>query len=350
MAKYDDNPFAGDSENPFADPFVASHTSNAARGIEDFNPFVDQSSSKPGSAAKLETTPIAPPPILPNAAGAPPHSQPAVLQAKEEPPPYKVEEEHENLRKRQEDLERKAAELQRKEQELQRMQFGGYRENNFPPLPSKCPCKPCFFQDISIDIPIEYQKTSRALFIRWEVYVFTLCYNCIAALALLVSKTGGNLFGGQTFGFSILYLVVNVPLSFLCWYRPSYKALKNDSSFSYVVFFLIYFLHIGFNITYFLGIAGWGACGFINATDVVGHNLVVGIMMYVAAALFAIGVIIDIALLIKMHRIYRSAGASLEKAQGEFAKGVVTNPHVQNAAGEAAAAGVRSAMTGSNTK
>lgn len=51
-----------------------------------------------------------------------------------------------------------------------------------------------------------------------------------------------------------------------------------------------------------------------------------------------------------MHRIYRSAGASLEKAQGEFARGVVSNPHVQNAAGEAAAAGVRNAVSGSNTK
>lgn len=35
------------------DPFVASHTSNAARGIEDFNPFVDQNSSKPVGAAKV---------------------------------------------------------------------------------------------------------------------------------------------------------------------------------------------------------------------------------------------------------------------------------------------------------
>ena len=32
---------------------MASHTSNAARGIEDFNPFADQNSSKPGSAAKV---------------------------------------------------------------------------------------------------------------------------------------------------------------------------------------------------------------------------------------------------------------------------------------------------------
>ena len=98
MANYDENPFAGDSENPFAvsicganklirggiydlfplvwsctflleaklqftvrwgisfvfqDPSVASHTTNAARGLEDFNPFADQNTSKAGSAAKV---------------------------------------------------------------------------------------------------------------------------------------------------------------------------------------------------------------------------------------------------------------------------------------------------------
>ena len=51
----------------------------------------------------------------------------------------------------------------------------GYRENNFPPLPSKCPCKPCFFHDISIDIPIEYQKTCKALFFRWQGKVNLYC-------------------------------------------------------------------------------------------------------------------------------------------------------------------------------
>ncbi|CAH3176526.1 unnamed protein product, partial [Porites evermanni] len=73
-----------------------------------------------------------------------------------------------NLVLRSSQLTRKAAELQRKEQELQRMQFGGYRENNFPPLPSKCPYKPCFFHDISIDIPIQYQRTCKLLFYRWQ--------------------------------------------------------------------------------------------------------------------------------------------------------------------------------------
>ena len=44
------------------------------------------------------------------------------------------------------------------------------------------------------------------------------------------------------------------------------------------------------------------------------------------------------------------AGASFEKAQGEFARGMASNPHVQNAATEVAAAGVRSAISGDNRK
>lgn len=44
--------------------------------------------------------------------------------------------------------------------------------------------------------------------------------------------------------------------------------------------------------------------------------------------------------LLQIHRIYRMAGASFEKAQGEFARGVASNEQVQNAA----AAGVRSAV------
>ena len=55
--------------------------------------------------------------------------------------------------------------------------FTGYRENNFPPLPKKCPCRPCFFQDISIDIPIDYQKTCRMVYIRWQGKCLSSMFN-----------------------------------------------------------------------------------------------------------------------------------------------------------------------------
>jgi len=39
--------------------------------------------------------------------------------------------------------------------------------NNFPPLPSFCPVKPCFYQDFVLDIPAEFQRTVKAGFYIW---------------------------------------------------------------------------------------------------------------------------------------------------------------------------------------
>lgn len=112
-----------------------------------------------------------------------------------------------NLIKQQEELERKAAELERKEQELQnrsagRANTGGKRqqskvlcyvcvnyknnccrkkdwiiklwnlcllvkENNWPPLPSFSPVRPCFYQDFEEEIPEEYRKICKRMYYLW---------------------------------------------------------------------------------------------------------------------------------------------------------------------------------------
>ena len=50
-------------------------------------------------------------------------------------------------------------------------------------------------------------------------------FNFLAAFALLVDNDE-PIHEGETFGLSLLYLVANIPLSFLGWYRPAYNALK----------------------------------------------------------------------------------------------------------------------------
>lgn len=41
------------------------------------------------------------------------------------------------------------------------------RQNNWPPLPRKCPIKPCFYQDFSADIPADYQRICKMLYYLW---------------------------------------------------------------------------------------------------------------------------------------------------------------------------------------
>ena len=53
-------------------------------------------------------------------------------------------------------------------------------------------------------------------------------FNFLAAFALFVDNDE-PIHEDKTFGISILYLVANVPLSFLGWYRPAYNGWSKVS-------------------------------------------------------------------------------------------------------------------------
>uniref|UniRef100_A0A8C9N2L5 Secretory carrier-associated membrane protein n=1 Tax=Serinus canaria TaxID=9135 RepID=A0A8C9N2L5_SERCA len=51
--------------------------------------------------------------------------------------------------------------------------FAG-RKNNWPPLPENFPVGPCFYQDFSVDIPVEFQKTVKIMYYLWMCKYFIL--------------------------------------------------------------------------------------------------------------------------------------------------------------------------------
>ncbi|KAG5841194.1 hypothetical protein ANANG_G00196970 [Anguilla anguilla] len=68
--------------------------------------------------------------------------------------------------------------------------------------------------------------------------------------------------------------------------------------------------------------------------------------MILIAALFTASAVISLIMFKKVHGLYRTTGASFQKAQQEFATGVMTNKTVQTAAATAASGAARGAFKG----
>ncbi|KFQ39616.1 Secretory carrier-associated membrane protein 2, partial [Mesitornis unicolor] len=336
----------------FQDPSVTQLTNTSQGGLDEFNPFSE--SSQLTNAAR--TTPATQP------SG---HSQPAVLQTSVEPTPQAVAAAAQaGLLQQQAELERKAAELEKKERELQSNAASiNPRQNNWPPLPRKCPIKPCFYQDFSADIPADYQRICKMLYYLWMLHSITLLLNLLACLAWFTVETQR----GVDFGLSILWFILFTPCAFLCWYRPIYKAFRQVLSFSFFVFFFIFFCQIAiYIIQALLGRpllpplhlvlptecspcsprSPLSGSGWIAALSELHGNLAVAVIMMVVAGFFTLCAVLSLFLLKQVHSLYRRTGASFQRAQEEFSQGILTNRSFQNAAAGVASSAAQNAFRG----
>lgn len=314
---------SGFDENPFADPSIQQAASvEGSAGMGNYDPFnKDQQKTTSGAT-----------------------SPPAMMSpTREDPPPPKYEAgpqqtvTTEDFQRRQEELERKAAELARREEEL-RTSAGTARINNWPPLPACIPFQPCFYQDINVDIPVEFQEHVKRLYYLWLFHALMILLNVLGGACLLFS----GLDDGTTFGLSLAYVVFNIPLSFLCWFRPVYKAFRTDSSISFMIFFLTFSGQFLFMLIMAIGIPKTGGSGFITAivtfqggkraTGASGGDYFVGFIIILVAVGFALAAAADFYMLTKVHGMYRATGASIAKAQAELASGVMSSDGVRSAA------------------
>ncbi|XP_013860132.1 secretory carrier-associated membrane protein 1 isoform X2 [Austrofundulus limnaeus] len=299
MSHFNTDPFSEpDFNNPFQDPSVQQQRRSNPAGLEEYNPFTDAKQTPAGMAPKT--------------AGLTVGTQPAIMKPTEEPPAYSQPQTQESsqaaaeLLKRQEELERKAAELDRREREMQSLSASGGRKNNWPPLPENFPVGPCFYHDITVDIPVEFQKTVKIMYYLWMLHSGTLLANMFGCLAWFCVDASR----GVDFGLSILWLLLFTPCAFVCWYRPLYGAFS-----------------------------GW-----ISALTALNRSIPVGIIMILIAALFTSLAVLSLIMFKKVHMLYRTTGASFEKAQQEFATGVMSNKTVQTAAANAASTAAQGAF------
>ncbi|XP_050183816.1 secretory carrier-associated membrane protein 3 [Myiozetetes cayanensis] len=323
-------------DNPFQDPALLQPRPGAA--LDGYNPFETDAPPPP-----FQTPSVAPPPPVPAAAQPPRKASPT------EPRNYgsygsqaSAAAATAELLKRQEELNRKAEELDRRERELQNAALGGAqtRLNNWPPLPSFCPVKPCFYQDIPVEIPADFQKTVTTMYYLWMASTITLFLNFLASLAWFCVDPSA----GSGFGLSILWALLYTPCSFVCWYRPMYKAFRSDSSFNFFVFFFVFFAQNVMYVLQAIGIPNWGFSGWILSLIALRTNTAVAVMMILVALSFTAVAVLGIIMLKKIHSLYRRTGASFQKAQEEFAAGVFSNQAVRTAAANAAAGAATSAF------
>ncbi|MCP9260984.1 Secretory carrier-associated membrane protein 4 [Dirofilaria immitis] len=256
---------------------------------------------------------------------------------------------NDELFRRQEELERKAQELRRREQELERQQRTGdgrsassrtTRPHNWPPLPSCIPLQPCFYQDIEVEIPVQFQHTVTLVYYVFLTYVLALTVNVVASFFYVI-------FGSGPVGILVLAIIQILLLSscsFLFWFRPVYKAFRNDSSFSFMLFFIVLFFHSIFTLVQALGLSQY-ACGWINAINTFHHSIFTSFIMIISAIAFTASFVGMVFALFRVHRFYRGAGFSLDKARKEFSDGVMADRNVQKAVSEAARAATSAATT-----
>ncbi|BHF84368.1 Secretory carrier-associated membrane protein 2 [Sparganum proliferum] len=300
--------------------------------LEDYNPFgpvganetmyrapPQQANNQPAVLPLSDSHPLGPPPYSTSKS-----DQPALMPAAPAQDALTVA----DLQRRQAELDARAAQLdlrerQQQQQEMWRAEhgYGNVSVPNWPPLPRGCCCRPCVRIDFNADIPSQSRWLAKYAHYLWMSYSLVLFLDVFGALSyFIISKTAD---AGPFFGVAILMAVILPPAAFFCWNRPLYKALKNDSSFSFCVFFPMFGIQLIIMLIQVLGINYLGACGWINSLKTLQENTKVAAFMIFIACLYSLSAAAAAFLLIRAHSYYRNSGASTSKAKQEFAREVL---------------------------
>lgn len=89
--------------------------------------------------------------------------------------------------------------------------------------------------------------------------IFLQSFLLVHGLLMLLNVLGGIvLLDFAIVGFGILYTILFTPFSYICWFRPAYKAFHSDSSFNFMVFFFVFFAQFIVTVIQAIGINGSG--------------------------------------------------------------------------------------------
>ncbi|KAL8107897.1 secretory carrier-associated membrane protein 3-like [Apium graveolens] len=226
-----------------------------------------------------------------------------------------------DLKSKERELKAKETELNRREQEVRRKEEAASRagivleEKNWPPF------FPIIHHDIANEIPIHLQKLQYVAFTTYLGLVLCLFWNIIATSTAWIKGEDPKIWF-----LSIIYFIAGVPLAYVLWYRPLYRAFRSEGAFKFAWFFLFYLVHIGFVI--FAAVAppvvfkGKSLAGILPAVDLIGDHAIVGIFYFVGFGLFCLESVLSIWVIQQVYMYFRGSGQAAEMkrdaARGAF--------------------------------
>ncbi|KAL4563161.1 hypothetical protein LXL04_027196 [Taraxacum kok-saghyz] len=300
--RFDPNPFdEGDEVNPFAD----QGSGGKGAGKTNYTGGSFYTSSVP-SAANTRLSPL-------------PH-EPADFYDRSAPVDIPLDSAA-DLKKKERDLQAREADLRKREEIVKRKEEAAARagivleEKNWPPF------FPIIHHDIANEIPIHLQKLQYVAFTTYLGLVLCLLWNIIATTTAWIKGEDPKIWF-----LALIYFISGVPLAYVLWYRPLYRAFRSESALKFSWFFLFYLVHIGFVI--FAAVAppvvfkGKSLAGILPAVDLVGKHALVGIFYFVGFGLFCLESILSIWVIQQVYMYFRGSGKAAEMRR-EVARGAV---------------------------
>lgn len=217
-----------------------------------------------------------------------------------------------DLKKKEKQLQAKEAELRKREEEVKRKEEAAARagivieQKNWPPF------LPIIHHDIANEIPIHLQRLQYVAFTTLLGLVLCLFWNVLAVTVAWIKKVDDV----RIWFVAVIYFISGVPLAYVLWYRPLYRAFRNESAIRFGWFFLFYMLHIAYCI--FAAVAppiffrGKSLTGILPALDVISKSALAGIFYFVGFGLFCLESILSVYVIQQVFMYFRGSGKAAQ--------------------------------------
>lgn len=212
-----------------------------------------------------------------------------------------------DMKTREKELLAKEAELSRREKEIKRREEAAARagivieEKNWPPF------FPIIHHDINNEIPVHLQRTQYVAFASLLGLILCLFWNIVCVTAAWIKGDGPKIWF-----LAVIYFILGCPGAYYLWYRPLYRAMRNDSALKFGWFFLFYLVHIAFCVYAAVSpsilFVGKSLTGIFPAISLIGKSAIVGVFYFLGFIMFCLESLLSMWVIQRVYHYFRGSG------------------------------------------